>query len=50
MTQLQHGAAGSAAGILLQLERALYWLVESADAEAIVGVEAHADVFLIESG
>lgn len=50
MTKLQHGAAGSAAGILFQLERALYWLAESSNPDSTVGIETHADVFLVEPG
>jgi len=49
-TPVEHGAAGSAAGILFQLERALYWLAESADPASTLGVETYADVFLLETG
>lgn len=41
-SELSHGAA---AGFLFQLERALFWLAESDDPDAEVGVETWGDVF-----
>ncbi|MFL6624006.1 MAG: ABC-three component system protein [Sulfurifustis sp.] len=48
-TQTDSAVPGSIAGVIFQIERALFWLVESS-ANAIVGIETEGDIYTKEVG
>ncbi len=50
ITKPSHSAPGPAYGYFFQLDRALYWLAESGDYEAKVGIETDDDITRSEKG